>query len=333
MLDCIPLLDIENVVLVSQSSHSTMLEGQITKTTPLNSPENDLSVESPGNERPNFRRAAKAALEASRRSAQSAHEDCGEENVRAFNVITRAGGNGGGRTYSLRVSSESECKDWVDGLLSAVSKAKKRAEMTALGSGLSRVRGLARRAYNSTWSQTFFALVIVASFISSLAEAEIQPKQHSKTSHMFAGLELGFAIVFALELAFNMFGSWMSLFISSGWNWFDALVVLVSFVSLSTHDLPGVNLVRFIRVFRVVKLLKFNKSLRHLINALTASIFPVMNSLIIFLLFTCIYAVLATNIFGRQESLDQGPGRADLAIREEYFGSFSSSLFTMVSTS
>jgi hypothetical protein len=54
-----------------------------------------------------------------------------------------------------------------------------------------------------------------------------------------------------------------------------------------------------------MKLFKFNRSLRHLINALTASVLPVINSLIIFFLFTCIYSVLATNIFGRPARLER----------------------------
>ena len=71
------------------------------------------------------------------------------------------------------------------------------------------------------------------------------------------------------------------------------------------HTYIYIGLIRFIRVFRVVKLFKFNRSLRHLINALTASVLPVINSLIIFFLFTCIYAVLATNIFGRQARMQR----------------------------
>lgn len=65
-------------------------------------------------------------------------------------------------------------------------------------SRLAQVRGLARRAYNSPVSQSMFAVVIIISFISSLAEAEIQPPEGSATFHLFQGLELMFAVAFAL---------------------------------------------------------------------------------------------------------------------------------------
>lgn len=72
--------------------------------------------------------------------------------------------------------------------------------------------------------------------------------------------------------------------------------------------------------FCQVRIFRWNKSLRHIVNALTASIFPVVNSLVIFFLFTCIYSVLATRLFGQSNG----------DIGYEYFGLFSSSVFTMI---
>ena len=100
------------------------------------------------------------------------------------------------------------------------------------------------------------------------------------------------------------------------WNLFDLIVVTISILGLTRQNVPVVTLMRVVRVFRVVKLVRWDPSLRHLINALLASITPVLDSLIIFMLFTSIYAVLATKLFAQQH--------------DEYFGSFSSSLFTML---
>ncbi len=40
---------------------------------------------------------------------------------------------------------------------------------------LARLRGLSRHAYNSPITQTFFALVIIASFMASCIDAEVHP--------------------------------------------------------------------------------------------------------------------------------------------------------------
>ena len=277
VLDCIPLQDIEEVVMVNQTSHVAMLEN------PLETRRS--SIRSNPKSPPDARRTSVHSCPIGRTTSDQEREEL--LMAKSFNIITNAKSYHHGRTFSLRVATESECHEWIQSLSSAVRQAKKRAEMEALGSRLAQVRSMARHAYETTFSQSCFATVIVASFATSLAEAEIQPLPDSEAHRYFTRMELVFAIAFAIELAFNIFGSWMTLFIRSGWNWFDALIVLVSFASLASQDLPGVNLIRFIRVFRVVKLFKFNKSLRHQIKALTASIIPVLNSMIIFLLFTC----------------------------------------------
>ena len=392
VLDCIPLVDIENVVMVNKQSYLSMLESPVamthaslgtaetvtpddtceqspsasnfsmpervgppaaTNAAPTNRSEPDSesqesSTSDLSRQGSRLRLSAKRIVSNMRRemvgrkfsvttgslsgllnrSGQEEHDY--EEGMRSFNIITRAHGYNGGRTFSLRVSTETECREWVDTLLPAVRRAQRLAERTAMGSGLARMRALAKQTYQTAFSQTFFALIIIASFGASIVEAELQPAPASEAGLVFSGLELTFAIIFSLELAFNMFGSWMWAFVRSAWNWFDAIVVIVSVISVASDDLPGVDLIRFIRVFRVVKLFRFNKSLRHLINAITAAIFPVLNSLIIFFLFTCIYAVLATNIFGRRanDGADQGNNTQQILL-EEHFGTFSSSFFTM----
>lgn len=59
--------------------------------------------------------------------------------------------------------------------------------MSAHGSGLKGLRSYAEYVYNSTASQSFFALIIIASFVVSLVEAEFQPAENSKAKDVFAG--------------------------------------------------------------------------------------------------------------------------------------------------
>ena len=62
----------------------------------------------------------------------------------------------------------------------ASQKAKHEAKMSGLGTGVAKLRGLSRLVYSSPASQTFFAVVIIASFGASCVDAEIQPDEGSQ---------------------------------------------------------------------------------------------------------------------------------------------------------
>ena len=198
-----------------------------------------------------------------------------------------------------------------------MAKVKRAAELEEHGSGLAGLRVWVRMMYKSTTSMCFFAVVIVASFAVSLAEAQFKPASSSHLSTVFYGAEISFAGIFSLELLINLFSSvefWP--FFSSRWNWFDIQVVIVCWVGVGEPRWPALNLIRLIRVFRVIKLIKWSHSLNHLLSALTSSILPVLNSLILFFIFTSIFAILATHLYGEDH--------------EEFFGDLSSSMFTML---
>ena len=46
-------------------------------------------------------------------------------------------------------------------------------------------------------------------------------------------MELFFTLVFALELLFNMFGSWFTEFINDGWSAFDGIVIVISILGVT----------------------------------------------------------------------------------------------------
>ena len=77
----------------------------------------------------------------------------------------------------------------------------------------------------------------------------------------------------------------------------------------------GVSTLRLMRAFRVMRLFGRLESLRQIITALTSSMIPVGNALLIMLLITSIYAILAVNFFSHKSP--------------EFFGSFSKALFTL----
>ena len=91
---------------------------------------------------------------------------------------------------------------------------------------------------------------------------------------------------------------------------------------LCLSDLPrrGVNVyrahLRIIKALRVIRLFRRLKDANRIVTALLYGVIPVTNAFIILFVVTAIYAVLGTHIFGVQSP--------------EYFGTFLTSLFTMM---
>ncbi len=71
----------------------------------------------------------------------------------------------------------------------------------------------------------------------------------------------------------------------------------VSLASLVLSDLPGISVLRLMRTLRVLRLFNKLRSLRTLINALAASLFPVLNAFVIVMLILVMYAILGVELF------------------------------------
>ena len=148
-------MEIDNVVLVSMDPHMGILGSPVSGKGAASAGESDSdkssllprssskltttsSVRSDGRNKSSisgFEGPRRASTGSFRRGSQ--HDDADaehEKGARVFNIITHVGGYNGGRIFSLRVSSETEfAEEWVDSLLVAVRKAKKKAEISALG--------------------------------------------------------------------------------------------------------------------------------------------------------------------------------------------------------
>jgi hypothetical protein len=231
-----------------------------------------------------------------------------------------------------------------------------------------RAQRLCGALYGSTLLQSIVAVLIVANMLVQVVDVEIHPAPESELSAQLESVDMMFTIVFAVELAMNMFANWtfaddccMPAFFLDGWsetlrlraflvpltrfsrfyptrlphhmvsfsslekcvpspnqqirNMFDFVVVVISVLSKSFNDLPGISILRLLRVFRVLRLFPRLKSLRMIINALTAAILPCANAFMVLLLFTCIYAVVAVTLFKDADPVQ--------------FGNFSASVYSM----
>ncbi len=92
-----------------------------------------------------------------------------------------------------------------------------------------------------------------------------------------------FSAIFAVELVINLCANWMDAFARNGWNWLDVVIVLLSFIDFGSLSVPD-SLVRLMRALRVVRLFGRVRELTKIFSAITASLFPMMNTFVILII-------------------------------------------------
>jgi hypothetical protein len=103
---------------------------------------------------------------------------------------------------------------------------------------------------------------------------------------------LGVAAAFTVELTLNLYGNWWSKFGYDYWNWFDAVVVAISLVSLLFGGVEGIGALRLLRAFRVVRLFKRAASLRKILKAINQAIPGMRDAFAILMLVMMLYAIM-----------------------------------------
>ena len=73
------------------------------------------------------------------------------------------------------------------------------------------------------------ACLIAGNFLLNIVEAQISPNEDNA---VLEGFGMFFNVVFIIELAINMFSTFVREFFSDLWNWFDTIVVGVSLISM-----------------------------------------------------------------------------------------------------
>jgi len=222
---------------------------------------------------------------------------------------------------------------WLREISSAVQKRKVGHEFQQQIQGKSAFYRLfhAARYRVRIWFESFpfqvlVGCVIVASFALDVGEAELLPEKDSETDKIFRIFDGVFTFIFLMELVANLFAnseSFFKAFFADAWNVLDFVVVLLSLFTLmltssSSKASDKIKVLRLIKIFRIVRLFRRLKSLNRIVSALGSSIIPVLNSFVILLLVTCMYATLGTYLFGRGTPKNN-----------ENFTKFSVSLFSM----
>jgi hypothetical protein len=85
---------------------------------------------------------------------------------------------------------------------------------------------------------------------------------------------------------------------TTGWNVFDTVVVSISILGISLESMPGLSVLRLLRAFRVLRLFGRLGAHRRLLYALTASLLPVVNAMVVVALVISVYGILGVDFFG-----------------------------------
>lgn len=121
-------------------------------------------------------------------------------------------------------------------------------------------------------------------------------------------------IVFSMEIALKFYAYRLSFF-RSGWNIFDLVIVVISWVPAQ----GAFAVLRTLRILRVLRLISIVPQMRRVIMALGYSL-PGMGAVIgVLVILFYVSAVLATKIFGAHSD----------PLMIEYFGSVSASAYTL----
>lgn len=195
--------------------------------------------------------------------------------------------------------------------------------------------------YKNTKTEIFVAGLIVGNFFTNMLEKTVDPDPDNRSLEaVWVFFEYFYNILFAIELAVNMYAFWLRPFWSSGWNVFDFMVVSIGMCSVFKIPLPGpLKLLRMMRAFRVFRLFKRVKSLKKIMTSLAKAVPGVINAFIIQIIVMCIYAMLGVEFFRHYGDggtfLNEEGEAIELKTARgqdwgwEYFGNFPKSLFTM----
>ncbi|GAE33990.1 ion transporter [Halalkalibacter akibai] len=120
--------------------------------------------------------------------------------------------------------------------------------------------------------------------------------------------------IFVGELILKLVGLGFKGYLTDRWNRFDFLIVVGSLVFYST---PFVSVLRLVRVLRLIRMIPAIPALRKIIDSLMKSVPALTGILGLSILIFSIYAIIGTTFFSE-------------VLPDEFFGSFHSSLFTLL---
>lgn len=157
----------------------------------------------------------------------------------------------------------------------------------------------------AAWFDTFIMAAIIFNTFLMMLQHYQQPQALTDTLAVF---NIMFIIIFALEVVIKVLGTRGAFpaYWADGWNKFDFIVVILSFVSLASPAGGGANVIRVFRVARVFRLIKRAKTLRRLFQTLVLSLPSLLNISALLGVLYFMFAVLGVSLFGSVDTTGDG---------------------------
>lgn len=138
-----------------------------------------------------------------------------------------------------------------------------------------------------------------------------------------------FTVLFGLEMFYMIFVLGLRQYLSQGFNVFDSIVVVISFVELFSVEENGgglgLSVLRAFRLLRIFKIVKSWKELRVLLETVISSFAAIANLGVLLLLFLFIVALLMKQFYGENGPLYENDG----SVSRYSFTTTAESLVTM----
>jgi voltage-gated sodium channel len=145
----------------------------------------------------------------------------------------------------------------------------------------------------SAWFKFFIVACIIVNSLLLGLDAHLGPD--NAFSAQFTLWDDIFLYIFTIELLLEFWAQGAKRWMTSGWNWFDFVIVGASWVSA----VPGVTALRAFRVIRVFRLVSTVPQMQRVVEALVRALPGVFATLSILAIVFYIGAIMATTLFGQ----------------------------------
>lgn len=124
---------------------------------------------------------------------------------------------------------------------------------------------------------------------------------HDQPQELTLAVEISnliFTGIFGLEMLLKILAEGFMSYISSGFNLFDGVIVILSIVELCQSSGSGLSVLRTFRLLRILKLVRFMPALRRQLFIMLRTMDNVAVFFALLILFIFIFSVLGMNLFG-----------------------------------
>eukprot|EP00759_Apiculatamorpha_spiralis_P041563 PhF_6_TR40183/c0_g1_i1/m.59599/K04857/CACNA1S; voltage-dependent calcium channel L type alpha-1S len=145
--------------------------------------------------------------------------------------------------------------------------------------------------------EVFFTIIIIINCGILSAKYEAQPDDYDSVMY---DISIALLCLFTIEVAIKMVAFLPLRYFQDGWNVFDFLVVLLSWIGMAAGG-SGASIARLFRIGRLFMLVKRAKGLQTLLVTLFQALPAFLNTVVLLLIFYFIFGVVGVELFGRVE--------------------------------